>query len=304
MASKDVLGSVGAMLLAGEIEVVDCTGVLGPTTPLLKLPPELAKDTPPIEIHTISEYDDNGPFWAWNWLKLGEHSGTHFDAPHHWITGRDYSDGYTDTLDMQRVVAPVNVIDCSAEAADNPDFLLTADRVREWESEHGAIGPGEWVVMRTDWDRRGHDEALFLNADETGPHSPGPTVDCIEYLLDKGIVGWGSQCIGTDAGQAGGMEPPFPAHNLLHRENRFGLASLATEDPERHRLADSGIGACAEGLTWRPSITSSSARASTRSLPRRYWRARASEYWCSNVRTGSAAACAPRSAPSPASTMT
>jgi isatin hydrolase len=230
MASKDVLGSVGAMLLAGEIEVVDCTGVLGPTTPLLKLPPELAKDTPPVEIHTISEYDDNGPFWAWNWLKLGEHSGTHFDAPHHWITGRDYSDGYTDTLDVQRVVAPVNVIDCSAEAAETPDFLLTADRVREWESDHGAIGPGEWVVMRTDWDRRGHDEALFLNADETGPHSPGPTVDCIEYLLDKGIVGWGSQCIGTDAGQAGGMEPPFPAHNLLHRENRFGLASLANLD--------------------------------------------------------------------------
>jgi isatin hydrolase len=230
MSVKDTLGSLGTMLSSREIEVVDCTGVLGAKTPLLKLPPELAKDTPPIEIHTISEYDDNGPFWAWNWLKLGEHSGTHFDAPHHWITGRDYSDGYTDTLDVQRVVAPVNVIDCSAEAADNPDFLLTADRVREWESEHGAIGPGEWVVMRTDWDRRGHDEALFLNADETGPHSPGPTVDCIEYLLDKGIVGWGSQCIGTDAGQAGGMEPPFPAHNLLHRENRFGLASLANLD--------------------------------------------------------------------------
>jgi len=48
-----------------------------------------------------------------------------------------------------------------------------------------------------------------------------------EYLIGKGVVGWGSQCVGTDAGQAGGMEPPFPAHNLLHKNNRFGLASLA-----------------------------------------------------------------------------
>jgi len=218
------------MLLSGEIEVIDCTGVLGPKTPLLKLPPELAKDTPPIEIHRISEYDQDGPFWAWNWLKLGEHSGTHFDAPHHWITGKDYEDGYTDTLDVQRVVAPVNVIDCSAEAAMNPDFLLTADHVRQWEAEHGEIRAGEWVVMRTDWDRRAHDEAAFLNADETGPHSPGPTAECIAYLVGKGIVGWGSQCIGTDAGQAGGMEPPFPAHNLLHKNNMFGLASLANLD--------------------------------------------------------------------------
>jgi isatin hydrolase len=230
MSVKDTLGSLGTMLSSRDIEVVDCTGVLGPKTPLLKLPPELATDTPPIEIHRISEYDDNGPFWAWNWLKLGEHSGTHFDAPHHWITGKDYADGYTDTLDLQRVVAPVNVIDCSAEAAENPDFLLTAEHVKDWEAKHGEISEGEWVVMRSDWDRRAHDEAQFLNADETGPHSPGPSVDCIEYLIGKGIVGWGSQCIGTDAGQAAGMEPPFPAHNLLHRENRFGLASLANLD--------------------------------------------------------------------------
>jgi kynurenine formamidase len=52
----------------------------------------------------------------------------------------------------------------------------------------------------------------------------------IDYLIGKGIVGWGSQCIGTDAGQAGGMTPPFPAHNLLHKANRYGLASLANLD--------------------------------------------------------------------------
>lgn len=109
MSSKSVLESLRLHDHAGGIEVVDCSGSLGPGTPILKLPPDFAKDTPQIEIHRISEYDQNGPFWAWNWLKLGEHSGTHFDAPHHWITGKDYADGYTDTLPVQRLVAPVNV---------------------------------------------------------------------------------------------------------------------------------------------------------------------------------------------------
>lgn len=230
MTSASVLQAMAGMLASGGIEVVDCSGVLGPETPLLKLPPDFAKDTPPIRIHRISEYDQDGPFWAWNWLELGEHSGTHFDAPHHWITGKDYPDGYTDTLDVQRLVAPVNVLDFSAECAANPDFLLTIQHVQDWESRNGPINAGEWVVLRSDWDKRAHDEAAFLNADATGPHTPGPTAEVIEYLLSKGIVGWGSQCIGTDAGQAGGMNPPFPAHNLLHKNNCFGLASLANLD--------------------------------------------------------------------------
>ncbi len=230
MNAAQTLGNLASLLVSGAVEVVDLSGRLGPDTPLLKLPPDFARDTPKIEVHKISEYDQDGPFWAWNWLKIGEHSGTHFDAPHHWITGREYADGYTDTIPPQNFVAPVNVIDCSAETAANPDFLLDAAGVQAWEAKHGAINAGEWVVMRSDWDKRVNDEALYLNADATGPHSPGPTVDCIEYILSKGVLGWGTQCIGTDAGQAGGMQPPYPAHNLLHKANRYGLASLANLD--------------------------------------------------------------------------
>ena len=149
MTAANVLETLGAMLLTGGIEVVDCTGVLGPETPLLKLPPDFAKDTPAIKIHRISEYDQDGPFWAWNWLKVGEHSGTHFDAPHHWITGKDYADGYTDTIPMQRLVAPVNVLDFSRECSANPDFLLTVKNVQDWEAKNGPINAGEWVDRKS-----------------------------------------------------------------------------------------------------------------------------------------------------------
>ena len=234
MSSKEILGALGDMLLSGQVKIVDCSAVLGPDTPILRLPEDFATNTPKVEIHKISEYDADGPFFAWNWMKLGEHSGTHFDAPPHWISGKDFEDGYTDSLDVQRIMAPVNVIDCSAESAEDADFLLTAEHVKAWEQEHGEINPGDWVVMRTDWDKRSHDEELFLNEDpdphEDGSHSPGPTTECIDYLLSKGIVGWGSQCIGTDAGMAGKFSPPYPAHNYLHRDNCFGLASLTNLD--------------------------------------------------------------------------
>ncbi|RUV96028.1 cyclase family protein, partial [Mesorhizobium sp. M1A.F.Ca.IN.022.07.1.1] len=151
MDTQKLLGEVAGQLLSGAIKVVDLSAPLGPNTPLIKLPPELAVDTPKVEIHPISKYDKNGPWWAWNWLKLGEHSGTHFDAPQHWITGKDYPDGATDTIPAQNFVGPVNVIDCSVEAAADHDFLLTVDHIKTWEAKHGTINAGEWVVMRTDW---------------------------------------------------------------------------------------------------------------------------------------------------------
>ncbi|MEM8916763.1 MAG: cyclase family protein [Pseudomonadota bacterium] len=229
-----MLAKLSHGLAGGGIQVVDCTAPLGPETPILRLPKGFAVDTPKVEIHKISDYDEAGSSIAWNWLVLGEHSGTHFDAPHHWLSGKDFPDGFTDTLDVQRLIAPANVIDCSADCAADPDFLLTVDHVMAWEREHGEIKPGEWVLMRSDWDQRADDEEAFLNDDpdprEDGSHSPGPTAECIDYLLAKGIVGWGSQCIGTDHGMAGKFSPPYPAHNHLHRDNCFGLASLANLD--------------------------------------------------------------------------
>jgi kynurenine formamidase len=230
MDNAQLLGELAGKLLSGGIEVVDLSARLGPDTPLIKLPPELAVDTPKIEIHNISTYDKNGPFWAWNWLKLGEHSGTHFDAPIHWITGKDYPDGATDTIPVQKFVGPVNVIDISKEAAADPDFLLTVDHIKAWEEKHGAINKGEWVVLRSDWYTRQGSEAEFLNADADGPHTPGPTAEAIQYLISKDIAGWGSETVGTDAGKAGGMNPPFPAHNLMHKANKYGLASLCHLD--------------------------------------------------------------------------
>jgi kynurenine formamidase len=230
MDGTQLLGQLASALASGAVEVVDLSAPLGPDTPLIKLPPEIGKNTPPVEIHAISHYDKDGPFWAWNWLKLGEHSGTHFDAPVHWISGKDHPNNTTDTIPTKNFVGPACVIDCSAEATKNHDFLLTVDGVKAWEKTHGDVPPNSWVLMRTDWYKRNNSEAKFLNVDDKGPHSPGPTAETIHYLIAKGVMGWGSETVGTDAGSAGGMNPPFPAHTFMHQANRYGLASLCHLD--------------------------------------------------------------------------
>jgi kynurenine formamidase len=230
MSSAKPLADLASALLSGTVRVVDLSAPLGPETPILQLPPQMFKNTPPVKVHTISHYDSDGPYWAWNWLELGEHTGTHFDAPHHWISGKDYADGATDTIPAKNFVAPVNVIDRSKEAAADPDYLLTVDSIKSWEAEHGAIEPGTWVLLRTDWYKRNGSTETFLNADATGPHSPGPTAEAIQYLISKDILGWGSETVGTDAGSAGGMNPPFPAHTFMHQANKYGLASLCRLD--------------------------------------------------------------------------
>ena len=100
MTSTQVLSDFASALASGAVEVVDLAVPLGPETPLIKLPPE-SKNTPQIKVHAISDYDKDGPYWKWNGSELGEHSGTHFDAPVHWISGNEYKDGSTDTMPVK-----------------------------------------------------------------------------------------------------------------------------------------------------------------------------------------------------------
>ena len=86
-----------ADLAAGASEVVDLTQSLGPSTPVIALPPMFGA-SPAYSEEVISRYDEQGPGWYWKTIHLGEHTGTHFDAPVHWITGKDLPDNATDTI--------------------------------------------------------------------------------------------------------------------------------------------------------------------------------------------------------------
>jgi kynurenine formamidase len=216
-------------LNSGAVRVVDLTQPLAPGTPVIGLPPMFAP-SPGVTLTEISRYDQRGPAWYWNALSLGEHTGTHFDAPVHWISGKDLPGNACDTIPPRRFIGPAAVIDITADVQIDADFLLTAERIESWEAQHGRIPAGAWVLLRSGWsDRR--DPAAFINADDSGPHSPGLDLRASRLLaVDRDVLGVGVETIGTDAGQAFRFEPPFPNHHTMHGAGKFGLASLCHLD--------------------------------------------------------------------------
>ncbi len=218
-----VLTDLTDALRSGAVEVIDLTAPLSSDTPILELPPELGQ-TQRFILEEISSYDDRGPAWYWNNFRTGEHTGTHFDAPNHWITGRDGGD--IASVPVARLIAPAAVLDFAARAAENPDLLIEVDDIKAWEAEHGGLPEGGWLLVRTGWDAR-TTQAEAINADENGPHSPGLSAECARWVAqESGVIGMGVETVGTDAGAAHSFEPAFPCHSHLLGNNRYGLTQL------------------------------------------------------------------------------
>src|SRR5439155_21011392 len=164
---ENVLARFAQALASGAIRVVDLTQPLEASTPIIQLPPEFGKSWP-FRMEEISKYDSRGPAWYWNNFSCGEHTGTHFDAPIHWVSGKDLLDNATDSIPPQRFIGPACVLDCSREAAEDADFLLTVAWIKKWEKKHGRLPPRAWVLMRTGWSKRSIDPVEYQNYDETG----------------------------------------------------------------------------------------------------------------------------------------
>jgi kynurenine formamidase len=224
MSQTSVLQALLAGLRGGAIEVVDLTAPLSSATPVIRLPEPLGQ-TQVFELEEISRYDDRGPAWYWNNFRTGEHTGTHFDAPNHWVTGKDLAD--VASVPVSRLIAPAVVLDFSAAAAKDPDFLVEVDHIKAWEADNGPLPDGGWLLLRTGWDARSDSQQEFLNADENGPHTPGLSPECARWVAEESpVIGLGTETVGTDAGAAHSFDPAFPCHSYLMGNDKYGLTQL------------------------------------------------------------------------------
>ena len=164
----NILEELISQLRSGVLRVVDLTQPLSAQTPLLPLPPQWP-NTPAFRLWEISRYDERGPAWYWNGFETGEHTGTHFDAPIHWVSGKDLPENSVDAIHPSKFIGPGCVIDVTGDVDANPDFLLTVGRVEQWESSHGRIPRGAWLLLRTGWSSRS-DSARYINLGHDGPH--------------------------------------------------------------------------------------------------------------------------------------
>ena len=195
---------------------------------MIGLPPMFAA-SPGVSIDVISRYDDKGPAWYWNTIRMGEHTGTHFDAPVHWITRKDLPNNTTDTIPAAPFVGPACVIDVTAEVAANDDFLLDVAALERGRRRTAAFRAAPGCCCERD----GAGGRALRVPQRARRWSAWPGFDqATSQLLavERDVLGVGVETIGTDAGQAGRFDPPFPNHNIMHGDGKFGLASLCNLD--------------------------------------------------------------------------
>src|ERR1041384_8075228 len=101
--SEKLLHRLAKAIARRKVRVIDLTQPLKSSTPVIQLPPQFAPSQS-FEVKEISRYNERGPAWYWNNISLGEHTGTHFDAPIHWISGKDLPNNAVDTIDVCKFI--------------------------------------------------------------------------------------------------------------------------------------------------------------------------------------------------------
>src|SRR6202045_4275481 len=118
---SQALAQLVSGIVGGGIRVVDLTVPLEPSTQTIQLPPPFAPSKP-FSLEEISRYDERGPAWYWNNIACGEHTGTHFDAPIHWVTGKDYPNNATQNIPVERFIGPAVGLDVSPQVRSSAAF--------------------------------------------------------------------------------------------------------------------------------------------------------------------------------------
>lgn len=170
--------------------IIDLSHTIHPQIPLWP-------GDPPVTFEQVAELEQDGYFLRQ--FSLGEHSGTHMNAPNSFFADAQGIEAYS----AASLVVPAVVIDVQQQAAANPDYRLSQPDVLNWEQQHGSIPAGSLVVLYTGWQAKWHDRATFLNQDTQGQaHFPGFSPAVTQFLLtDRAIAGVGIDTHGVDGGQ-------------------------------------------------------------------------------------------------------
>jgi kynurenine formamidase len=178
----------------------------------------------------------SGGFYSQQWT-FGEHSGTHMDAPGHFVTGGRLSPQIT----PEELFVPIVVIDISARAARDPDTALTLDDVRRFEHRHGRIPDGALVCMDSGWASK-IDDPLEFKGGAAFPdyHFPGFSAEAAMWLVERrDVTGIGVDTLSLDPGNS----ETFPVHVNFLATDRYGVENLNNLDriPPRGAAAYVGL---------------------------------------------------------------
>lgn len=188
---------------------------------------------PPVEFQPVADLDTDGYFLRR--FAMGEHSGTHANAPAAFHPGGVGIDAYP----PDALVAPAGVIDAREAAAADPDYTLAVADLLAWERRNGPIPAGSVVLLFTGWQDRWDNPAAYLGltasgVEPAGRHFPGFGIAASRWLLtERDIAGIGIDTAGVD----GGRDDVFAVNRLLLEQPRIVLENLGN----LHQLPPVGV---------------------------------------------------------------
>lgn len=189
---------------------------------------------PPVQVETLARIDPDG--YALNRLSLGEHSGTHLNAPAHFLPGAET----VDAIAAERLVLPAVVLDARAVCEGEADYALSVADVLAWEQRHGPIPRGCLAILFSGWQERWDDPARYLNLDANGlPHFPGFSLAAAQLLLaERGALGLGSDTHSIEPGS----DAAFTVNRDALRRGVLVLENLCNLDVLPPRGATLAVG--------------------------------------------------------------
>lgn len=196
-------------------KIVDLSHIINPEIP--RWPSD-----PPIEFETVSEIGKEGYYLRR--FSMGEHSGTHINAPKSF-----YAQGVSiDTYPASSLVVSAVVIDVQKQAAANADYALTTSDILIWEQQHQRIPEGSMVLLYTGWQHKWCNPQAFFNPDNQGNmHFPGFGGESTRFLLEeRRIAGVGIDTHGVDPGQ----DETFTTNKQVLEKPRIVLENLTNLD--------------------------------------------------------------------------
>jgi kynurenine formamidase len=184
----------------------------------------------PFELEIVAAgTTEGGYYYAANNFCTAEHGGTHLDAPIHFSEGRQTAE----QIPLERLIGAAAVVDVSAAAAADSDYLVAVSDLEAWEAEHGRIPDGSILLLRTGWGSRWPDRARYLGTSLSGPdavpelHFPGLHPEAARWLVEnRRIDALGIDTPSIDYGQS----TLFESHRILYAENIPAFENVARLD--------------------------------------------------------------------------
>lgn len=174
----------------------------------------------PFKLDRLVDYDSG---YLLHKFEMGENTGTHVDAPAHFIKGNRP----IDEIPLKDLIVPAVVIDVQDKVARNPDYELTPDDIAAWEKSNGRIPENSLVILNTGWHKRFATPEKYINMDaDKVMHFPGYHPDSASVLVDRNVVGVGIDTLSLDYGPS----KTFAFHVAMLKAQKYQIENLANLD--------------------------------------------------------------------------